>query len=261
MDKKRNPLNEKIQTTQNSWLKKLEDISGKTVELNSKGRFAENNLDFVFIFDSTASMSPYIDDVKKNLKEIIQEIMQAISNCMLSIIVYNDYGYHSQYVTRKLDFCKNEDHLIKFINDIYTTDGNDIPEALEVALSESTKLQWRPISKKAILVVGDAPPHGVIDEIRYGIDYKKEVFKLKSQDIKIYAVQCGHDLKTREVFEWIANTTNGKYLNLVNIEDLKNILIGTSMKEAGLLDGYIKKLNENKSLTDSKNKILLQLKG
>lgn len=260
-ENKNHPLQKVSKTSQSDWLKKLEDASGKPLAKGS-GQVLSQNLDVVFIFDATGSMSPYIEEVKKNLQEIIQEIKNAIPNSLLSVIAYSDYPHlNSSFLTKVLGFTNDTSLLKKFFSEIYPDGNDDIPEALEVALSDASKLNWRPISKKALIVVGDAPPHGVIDNMIEQRDYKIEAGKLIQKEAKIYAVQCGNDNATEKSFRWLADKSGGVFLNLNNIDDLKTILIGASMKQVGLLDNYINKLNDNKTLTDSKKNILKLLTG
>jgi len=261
-ENKNHPLQKVEKPNQSDWLKKLEQASGKPLVQGNNRSLHIQNLDVVFIFDATGSMTPYIEDVKKNLQEIIQEIKNAIPTSLISVIAYADYpNLNAAFLTKVLDLTDDTQLIRKFINEIYTTGNDDIPEALEVALADATRLSWRVISKKAVIVVGDAPPHGVIDAMVQQNDYKIEAGKLIQKEVKMYSVQCGYDNATAESFKWLADKSGGVFLNLNNIDDLKNILIGASMKEVGLLDEYIKKLNDSKTLTDSKNQVLKQLTG
>ncbi|MEI8274193.1 MAG: vWA domain-containing protein [Paludibacter sp.] len=261
-DNKNHPLQRINNSNQSNLLKRFEQVSGKPLAKGSEQSILSQNLDVVFIFDATGSMTPYINEVKRNLQEIIQEIKNSIPTSLISVIAYADYPHLSAAFLTKVLNLTNDTQLIKnFISEIYTTGNDDIPEAVEVALSDATKLNWRIISKKAVIVVGDAPPHGVTDAMIQQKDYKIEANKLIQKQVKIYTVQCGFDKATEQSFKWLADKSAGIFLNLSNIDDLKNILIGASMKEVGLLDNYINKLNDNKTLTESKRNILKQLNG
>jgi hypothetical protein len=82
---------------------------------------------------------------------------------------------------------------------------------------------------------------------------------LGKKGIKIYTVQCGNDQNTKRVFQEIAKSTNGLYLNLENMSDLVDLLISICMKEVGLLGQYEQKLRANNALNPSKQKLLKQL--
>ena len=62
-------------------------------------------------------------------------------------------------------------------------------------------------------------------------------------------------------FKEISQTTSGCYLELVDIQDLIDLLVGICMKEADHLDDFILDLKNRKQLTVSKEKLILRLKG
>jgi hypothetical protein len=262
-ENKNHPLQRIDNKNHSDWLQKLENATRKPLEKGT-GQFlsASSNLDIVFSFDTTGSMYSYLEEVQRNLSEIIFEIKTAIPNSLLGVVAYGDYcDEGTTYLTKTLHLSNDINQIKKFVTEIERTGGGDLPEALEVAICKSVDLKWRHLSKKAMVIVGDAPPHGVIDEMINQINYKVETSKLKNLGVKLYTVQCGNDKSTEQTFKWLAETTGGVYLNLNNIHDLKDILIGATMKEVGLLDKYITKLSEGKSLCDSKQKILKQLNG
>lgn len=248
---------------QNDWLKKFEATTGKPLEKRSgQTSLTNNDLDILLVFDTTGSMYSYLEEVQRNLSEITFEIITAIPNSLLGVVAYGDYcDEGSAYITKTIDLSNDINRIKKFVSEIERTGGGDLPEALEVALNKAVNLKWRFFSKKAIVIVGDAPPHGIMDEMINEIDYKVEISKLRKIGARLYTVQCGNDETTKQTFRWMSETTGGIYMNLSNIHDLKDILIGASMKEAGLLESYINKLMQNKALTESKNKIFKLLSG
>ena len=113
-------------------------------------------------------------------------------------------------------------------------------------------------------------PHGVVDSINncpHGYDYRVEVEKLRKKGIKVYSVFCTTQdravtkagQKVQSFFEWIAENTEGKYLELRDIDDIVDLLIGICMKEAGHLDEFVAELGKLKKLPSSKKRLLLAL--
>ena len=92
-------------------------------------------------------------------------------------------------------------------------------------------------------------------------DYMAYTNALGKKGVKIYATECGANGSTERVFRWMARQTNGTYLKLGNIHDLVDLLIGICMKEVGLLDTYMEKLQAGKVLTESKARVFKQLMG
>lgn len=246
---------------QKDWLKKLEEVSGKPLEFSQKRRSA--NLDIAFIFDTTGSMYSYLTEVRSQLSRIIGEVNQVTVNSNMAVIAYGDYcDANTTYVTKTLDLTSDFQNVQTFVNQVQATGGGDAPEAVEEALFQANQLNWRPDSNRAVVLIGDAPPHGVVDSLSnslYGHDYKVETAALSQKNVKIYAVQCGRDSSTEQVFRWLSSQTNGIYLNLENISDLVDLLIGVCMKEVGLLESYTQKLQSDKLMTESKSRLLKQL--
>lgn len=219
-------------------------------------------LDVVLMFDTTPSMYEFLEEVRRELSRLASEIHHSVPNVRMGVIAYGDYD-SDIYVTEVLDLTDNFKAVTKFVGSVRPqTTGRDWPEAVEEALNQANQLNWRIGSSRAVVLVGDAPPHGVeeSDPIRT-YDYKVEANALGKKGVKIYATQCGTYPSTEPVFRWMAAQTKGTYLKLENIQDLVDLLIGICMKEVGLLGAYMEKLAASKSLTDSKVKVFKQLTG
>ncbi len=247
----------KIRERSSETLKKV-IAKGTNLQFNPKAI-----LDIAFLFDTTGSMYSYLEEVRRQLSTIVSEIFSSIPNVQMGIIAYGDYcDANSTYVTKVLDLTADFNKVKLFITSVEKTGGGDAPEAVEEALFQANNLHWRVASKRAIVLVGDAPPHGVIDSSTnclYGHDYKAETKNLIQKNVTLYATQCGRDSSAEQVFRWMAAQTQGVYLNLENISDLIDLLIGACMKEVGLLQAYVDKLRSRDQLTDSKQQILKQL--
>lgn len=220
-------------------------------------------LDVTLNFDTTVSMHGYLEDVRNQLNHLSQEIRQAVPQAKMGVVAYGDYcDAQTTYVTKVLDLTDDYQLISNFIKQVEKTDGGDFPEAVEEALYQTNQLAWRLGSRRAMVLVGDAPPHGVIDSLQacqYGHNWRDETQSLDKKGIKIYTVQCGSNPDTKRVFQEISQITNGIYLNLENMSDLVDLLISICMKEVGLLAEYEQKLKTNNSLNPSKEKLLRQL--
>jgi hypothetical protein len=206
-------------------------------------------------------MYGYLEEVRHELNRLAKQVHTSIPNVRMGVIAFGDYcDANSTYVTKVLDLTTEFDKVQSFVKQVERTSGGDAPEAVEEALFEANRLGWRIGSSRAIILVGDAPPHGIIDSAPKR-DYKAEGNALGQKGVKIYATQCGKDLSAAEAFRWLSSQTKGTYLNLENISDLVDLLIGVCMKEVGLLESYTEKLESDKKLTGSKAQIFKQLKG
>ena len=117
------------------------------------------SLDLLFIVDITGSMDPYLKQVKNELINIINGI---VNNCPgidinLGFIGYEDF-YEMHY---DIDFTKDHEYIKNYIKRIYPEGGGsyypdeDVALALELAL----KKNWKSKAKLAVFIA-DAPGHG-----------------------------------------------------------------------------------------------------
>jgi hypothetical protein len=49
----------------------------------------------------------------------------------------------------------------KDLSGLYASGGGDGPEAITAAMAEALQMQWRPLATKMIVLIADAPPHGI----------------------------------------------------------------------------------------------------
>lgn len=224
-------------------------------------------LEVVFLFDTTGSMEPYLVDVQVNIKLLIGEIKRRVPNARLGVIVYKDHD-QGNYVTKSLPLTDREDELVNFLlsSAVEPGKGGGGPEAVECALYEANRFNWSPGNKgKAIVLIGDKPPHGVTDafsECPLNRDYRAETEKLIQQKVKIYSVLCNNIAETRENFQWFADKTGGKFVTLEEIHDLVDFLVAVCIREANplMLKSYIDELKQKGILSESKRKLLDHLK-
>ena len=129
--------------------------------------------------------------------------------------------------------------------ELYIGEGGGGPEAVECALHEAVAFTWDKTAPKAIILIGDKPPHGVMDGLKSCTkmrDYREEVKAVKVKGIKIYPILCNNISETEGNFRWMADITGGKFFYLKEISDLSDLLIGICLKETGKLPYFEKKL-------------------
>ncbi len=223
------------------------------------------SLDVVLMFDTTGSMYEYLEEVRQHVLMITEELGKEAPQPKIGIIAYGDHcDADTTYVVKVADLDDNIPNVIEFIRGVEPTGGGDFPEAVEDALRSATQLEWREDSAKALVLIGDAPPHGAgsddISECPYRIDYKDEVAKLVQRNVTIYTVLCGDAEQARTVFRWIADESDGRLLRLENISDITDLLIAVCMKQVGKLEEFTRRLAVGGRLTDSKKVLFEKLK-
>jgi len=118
------------------------------------------SLDLVICLDTTASMDPYMSDVKAKLAPLVREKTARFKSFRVGLMLYKDY-WPDEYITKKIPFMTDIDRLDAYIKGITAYGGMDIPEAVHEALyAAATEFDWK-ADKRLVILVGDAPPHPI----------------------------------------------------------------------------------------------------
>lgn len=237
-----------------------------------------NFLEICFAFDTTGSMHPVFKAGQEAIREIMDEIKKSTS-AKMAFIAYKNHGDEKYFDSEKpfaaTPWTDDPTEFQFLMNQIPNAGGGDGLTALEdVFRYVGQNMVWDPNSAKALVIVGDMPPHGVLDSVSrcsLGIDYRQEIRLLKNLGIKVYAIYCDTDIrnvmgkdrkqKTQNFYHWIAQETGGKCLSLEDIRLLVTILLGICMKEANRFDEFVATLSKRKQLGPGEQKVIRALKG
>ena len=143
---------------------------------------AADTFEIVFSFDTTGSMYKYLEEVRQRLKEMVQSLKDKIPGIRIAIYAHGDYcDAGKTYVTKYLDFSNNNNTICNFVSTVGKTGGGDAPECYELVMREvQENLSWSPNSQKALIMIGDAPPHEKTEEQNYRhLDWKEEAERLR----------------------------------------------------------------------------------
>ncbi len=146
-----------------------------------------DDLDLIFVIDSTGSMSDDIDYVKQELKSILRTITDKFQFANLGMVLYKDRG--DEFVTKTYPFTQDLNLFKMQIDSVKPQGGGDKPEAIVDALKTSiTEFDWT-AGKRVIILMGDAPPH------QYSVDGKhrtmEDVYDMATSNditIQIYTI-------------------------------------------------------------------------
>ena len=123
--------------------------------------------DLVFIQDCTGSQGSYISSATKNIQLICENIyqsgkLQAREDLRVGLVAFRDHPPQDHtYVTRNFGFSSDIDKVHRDLSSLYASGGGDGPEAVTAGLAEALKMDWREQASKMIVLIADAPPHGV----------------------------------------------------------------------------------------------------
>ena len=188
------------------------------LEEYEKKVFKDTNLDLMFIMDLTGSMGIWLDEAKKSIQDIIEEITENNpgSKIRLSFVGYKDFNsVEEKRNYNSKEFTENIKQITDYINTLGCYGGGDIPEDIVGALKHALNMKWESEAKYAILV-GDAPCHGKqYHDISYdrfsegdpeGTTLESIVDQFRQKGITLYCLEI--DSCTEKMFRIMQNVYN-----------------------------------------------------
>jgi len=116
--------------------------------------------DLLFLIDTTASMSSYIEAAKKQVTSIVQDIRRVFLGDVevrMAVVGYKDHGDYPNI--QFLDFTPQPHLVCSFLDGLEATGGNDAPEDVLGGIRQALNATWMHPTK-CIIHIADAPPHG-----------------------------------------------------------------------------------------------------
>lgn len=120
-----------------------------------------SRLDLVFCVDLTASMSGFITAAKQQMAEVLDALAGALHGGLrVAIVGYRDHC-DGDKLLEVYPLDANLKRVAKAIDKLAISGGGDAPEAVYTGLEACLGLDWAVGSYRVVLLVGDAPPHGI----------------------------------------------------------------------------------------------------
>lgn len=214
-------------------------------ELRARG------MDVIFVFDSTTSMEDVIGEVKRNVSRMTAVLHALVPECRLGVVTYRDKG--ADYVTRRRDLTPDRDAVLSFVNSIEVGLGRnawnveDWPEAVCQGLADAVHNDWRPQARKAIILIGDAPPpkdeegrtldlaarfrrtqRGIIHTIyvrTVSAENMRASPRVRSDDRAVAAKAARYSLHIRQFYRKLALAGGGEALRLTSGDEVVRHLV------------------------------------
>jgi hypothetical protein len=198
--------------------------------------------DMVIAFDTTGSMSSYINSVKEHVKELIPKLFAQNAGLNISIVAFGDYcdmesatKFGKAY--QVIDLTDNMNDLIAFVSSAKGTTGGDGDEFYELVIKKITQeTTWRSGSSKNVLFIGDCNPHKVgysYYPIVYNaqIDWKTEARNAADLNIVFDTLSCGNG--ALKFYKELSKITGGVQLPFSNANKMADVLEATSLARGG----------------------------
>jgi von Willebrand factor type A domain len=124
-----------------------------------QGALSINDLDLVFVMDTTGSMRHELADVQANLLGVIRVLHRLAPSLRIGFVAFKDHG--AAYVTRSFPLSPmsqdNVVEVVRFVGEMSAEGGGDDPEPIDEALLVARAMDWRADAQGRIIVIGDAP--------------------------------------------------------------------------------------------------------
>ena len=122
-------------------------------------------VDLAFVVDTTGSMGAFIAAARQQMIQVLAALAQSADTPIelrMGLVEYRDHPpQESSFVARAHPFTANLEEAQKVIDGLTPGGGGDRPEAVyDGLLAAGRELRWRPHSRRLVVLVGDAPPHG-----------------------------------------------------------------------------------------------------
>ena len=199
-------------------------------------------LDMVIAFDTTGSMSAYINAVKTHVKELVPKLFSSNPDLRIGIVAFGDYcdmkskdDFGRAY--QVLDLTDDENKIIQFINKAQDTSGGDGDEFYELVIKKITEeTAWREGSTKAVLLIADAAPHKVGYSYKNivsnaQIDWREEAEKASKLGIKFDTMTIDH--RYVEWYKELSAMTNGVSVPFKNSSKTSQVIEAAALSRGG----------------------------
>ncbi|CAE6466069.1 unnamed protein product [Rhizoctonia solani] len=204
-------------------------------------------LDLVFIQDATGSQGSYITHSTEHIQRICADIIShgglaSAEDLRVGLIAFRDHPPQDHtYVTKNFGFTSDIGKVHENLKTLYASGGGDGPEAVTASLWDALNLDWRPTASKMIVLIADAPPHG-IGEYGDGFDAGSPdghdplviARELAQRGIVLFFVACEPALSgyahANDFYTALTSITSGLMVPLTTASLLSRAIIGSVLE-------------------------------
>lgn len=179
-----------------------------------------NAVDLAFVVDTTGSMGGLIAAAQEQMICMLDELTRAADvNLWLGVVEYRDHPPQDTLVSRVHAFTDDLQKAQQTIRKLEAHGGGDAPEAvLDGIVAACHELSWWQHARRLMVLVGDAPPHGVGmlgDTFARGCPCGETIASVTRQAeekcITIHAL--GLTSAVNEAFREISSLTGGQFFS------------------------------------------------
>ena len=129
----------------------------------ARGQPVATELDLVFVIDTTASMTPVLQELARSMASIVRILERLVPSLRIGVVAYRDWDAEPPVVlTLPLTSTRDElDRILRFVRELRASRLGSYPiqEELRLGLYTAIALPLRPSARQAIVAIGDAAAH------------------------------------------------------------------------------------------------------
>jgi Mg-chelatase subunit ChlD len=187
--------------------------AGRLVDVTLPGlAAAPRAMDLALVIDTTGSMGDEMEYIQAELDTIVARLKRNAGqiDLRIGVVLYRDQG--DDFVVQSTPLTADIGSIRTLLAQQSADGGGDTPEAMDRAVAEAGRLQWRSDAAKAVLLVTDAPPHE--EAIGATLDATQV---LRSRGVQIVPVAAsGVEDSAQYVLRSMAAVTQGRYIFLTD---------------------------------------------
>jgi len=157
-------------------------------------------LDIAIAIDTTGSMGSSIAQAQEDARKLVRNVKKFAPDVAFSVVQFRDKGDVPEYQVEQV-MTANAAAVETALNRLVAGGGGDYPEAYGLAFRNlrDPAVGWRASSRKLVVVIGDAEPHGAgsaglkgcVDTSTdpFGVDVKTELAGLKSLGFSLIMIR------------------------------------------------------------------------
>ncbi|KAH7922349.1 Dyp-type peroxidase [Leucogyrophana mollusca] len=206
---------------------------------------ATSGLDIMFLQDATGSLQPYVNQARDDIATICDTLIQSGNwsrdDLRIGLVTFRDHPpQDTTFVTQTYDFTTDISSIMQTLANLEAKGGGDGPEAQSDALAEALTANWRDGASKVVVLITDAPPHGIgedQDKFPDGCPLQNDPVHIANQmanyGITLYVVACepklsGYYSTAHDFYAGIAQKTGGQLVGMSDVTALANLIIGSA---------------------------------
>jgi VWA domain-containing protein len=119
-------------------------------------------LDVVIAIDTTGSMTPSIEQAKRDARQVVIDTQAAIPGSRFAVVQFRDSTDAVEYQLIQ-PMTAEPDQIVAALTPLYADGGDDSPEAYNLVftrVASDPEIGFRPEARRLLVVIGDAEPHG-----------------------------------------------------------------------------------------------------